>query len=288
MHDSNHSLAHKARVLIAVIVPLLGLIAGVILFWGKGIDFSSLGLFGGFSILTILGITVGYHRQFTHKSFETTETVRKILIILGSMSVQGLLEIWVADHRHHHRHSDTEKDLHSPKFGFWKSHIGWLFRKPNQEYAKYVNDLLADEKVLTVSRLFPLWVVLGLIVPALIGFIISGTFYGAFLGFLWGGIIRIGFVHHVTWSVNSVCHMFGQRHFVSKDDSRNNIIVGILAGGEGWHNGHHAFQHSAKHGLLWWQFDLSYELIKFLEDLGLAWKVKVPSEEEIERRLLHT
>lgn len=287
-HDSTDT-AHKLGVLAVVVTPFVGLIVAIYLAWGRGIDPLSLSLFAAFSVITILGVTVGFHRLFTHKSFKTHDSIKLLLGIAGSASWEGDALEWVTEHRHHHKHSDTEHDNHSPKFGFLRSHIGWLFRKSDRsQLTRYGKDLLDDRLFMFISRTFLLWAMLGLIAPGVIGWLATGTMYGAFLGFLWGGLVRVLFVHHVTWSVNSICHTFGSRHFRSDDDSRNNVLVGILALGEGWHNNHHAFQTSARHGLFWWQIDVSYILIKSLSVLGLTWDIKVPKVEDMKARMIDT
>jgi stearoyl-CoA desaturase (delta-9 desaturase) len=159
------------------------------------------------------------------------------------------------------------------------AHIGWMFRPAPTNLDRYVRDLAADGIVRTVSRTFPIWAVAGLIIPAAIGAWWTGTWNGALHGLLWGGLVRIFLVHHATWSINSVCHLWGRRPFRCSDESRNNAICGILALGEGWHNNHHAFPTSARHGLRWWEFDASYLVIRVLEWLGLAWQVRVPTLE---------
>jgi stearoyl-CoA desaturase (Delta-9 desaturase) len=291
-----HTAGHKALVLAAVIIPFLGLVAAIVLSWGTGIDKVSFGLFAGLSVLTILGITVGYHRLFTHKSFKTIPSIKVLFGILGSMAVEGKVFTWVADHRRHHVHSDGPGDPHSPTSGrkglwgaftgFIHSHIGWMLSDTEKNHHRYIPDLVKDKAVAFVNKYFPLWVLLGLLLPALLGLLLTQSWKGMLMGFLWGGGARIFFVHHTTWSINSICHIFGSRPFVSKDHSRNNFVLTILALGEGAHHNHHVFERSAKHGLFWWQFDASYEVIRFLEDLGLAWDIIVPSEAEIERRLV--
>jgi stearoyl-CoA desaturase (delta-9 desaturase) len=240
-------------------------------------------------VLTAFGITVGFHRLLTHKSFETTPAVRFVLAALGSMAVQGSVLRWVAQHRRHHQHSDTPDDPHSPHHrgggllgtarGFWHAHIGWAFKPDAAGLDRYVADLRKLASVRVASALFPLWIALGLAIPAALGGILTGTWAGVWLGLLWGGLVRVFLVHHVTWSVNSVCHLWGRRPYPDRDRSRNNLLFGILAMGEGWHNNHHAFPTSARHGLRWWQLDASYYLIRLLAWLGLAWKVRLPAGE---------
>jgi stearoyl-CoA desaturase (delta-9 desaturase) len=271
----------------AVVLPFLGLAAAVFLLWGWGFHWVHLGLLLGMYIPTALGITVGYHRLFTHRSFETNRVVQFILGVLGSMAVEGPLLDWVALHRRHHEHSDSPDDPHSPHHegrgllgllrGFWHAHVGWIFRPEPPQLAHYVKDLRRSALLRELSALFPLWVAAGLLIPAVLGGVLTGSWFGALLGLIWGGLVRIFFVHHITWSVNSVCHLWGKRPYESGDESRNNFLFGVLALGEGWHNNHHAFPTSARHGLRWWQIDVSYWFIRALALVGLAWKVRVPA-----------
>jgi stearoyl-CoA desaturase (delta-9 desaturase) len=239
----------------------------------------------------MLGITVGFHRLFTHRSFQTIKPIEFILGVLGSMTFQGPLLDWVGRHRLHHQHSDKEGDPHSPyphgrgfrEFfrGFWHSHIGWAFSPMPNGLDRYAGDLRRSRMLRIVNALFPLWALLGVLIPAGIGWAVSGTWQGAVAGFVWGGLVRIFLGHHVTWSVNSVCHLWGSKPYASGDESRNNAVVGILALGEGWHNNHHAFPSSARHGLQWWQFDVSWIVIRAMTLCGLAWRVRLPSRGEL-------
>jgi stearoyl-CoA desaturase (Delta-9 desaturase) len=277
--------------LIAVIVPFLGFIAAIVLLWGVALNWVHLAILGVMYAGTAFGVTVGYHRLFTHRSFEAVAPVRFILGVLGSMAVEGPVMHWAATHRRHHQHSDSHDDPHSPHAhgngvlailrGFWHAHVGWLLRRPARGLTRYVPDLDSDRIVRWVSRLFPLWVVLGLVIPAAMGGLLTMSWAGVLLGFLWGGLARIFLVHHVTWSINSVCHLWGTRPFRSHDESRNNIVLGIIGLGEGWHNNHHAFPASARHGLRWWEFDASYLVIRLLEVCRLARRVRVPTPDRI-------
>ncbi|HEV3080162.1 MAG TPA: acyl-CoA desaturase [Gemmataceae bacterium] len=285
------SLGMQVANAIAVIVPFLGLVLGIVFLWGHGFSWVELGLFLGMYIVTGVGITVGYHRLFTHRAFETSRVVQFILAVLGSMAVQGPLMQWVAMHRRHHQHSDQEGDPHSPHLhgggffdlvrGAWHAHVGWVFRPDPADLAHYNRDLRQSRTLRAASALFPLWVALGLIIPAVVGGVLTASWMGALFGLIWGGLARIFLVHHITWSVNSVCHIWGRRPYPSGDHSRNNFVFGILALGEGWHNNHHAFPTSARHGLRWWQFDLSYYVIRGMALLGLVWKVKLPSKQAL-------
>jgi len=285
------SAAARIATLIAVIVPFLGFLMAAILLWNWAVTWVDIGLLAGMYIFTALGITVGFHRLFTHRSFETNGVVQFILAALGSMAVQGSVIKWVAIHRRHHQMSDTPDDPHSPIHsgrgvlgmmrGFWHAHIGWAFKPDPADLTRYVKDLRQNAAIRVASAMFPVWIIVGLLIPAVLGGLLTGTWTGALLGLLWGGPVRIFLVHHVTWSVNSVCHMWGRRPYPQTDHSRNNFLFGLLAMGEGWHNNHHAFPTSARHGLRWWQFDISYYVIRLLGFFGLAWKVRVPTPQAI-------
>jgi stearoyl-CoA desaturase (delta-9 desaturase) len=274
--------------LLAVVLPFLGLGAAAVFLWGWGFSWVELGLLLGMYLLTALGITVGFHRLFTHHSFETYRVVQFVLGVLGSMAVEGSLLKWVALHRRHHQHSDQPGDPHSPHLhgtgvpgllrGLWHAHLGWVFQADPPDLDHYVKDLRRSTLLRAVSALFVLWVVLGLLIPAVLGGLMTGTWAGAWYGLAWGGLARIFLVHHVTWSVNSVCHLWGRRPYRSDDQSRDNVVFGVMALGEGWHNTHHAFPTSARHGLRWWQPDASYWVIRGLALLGLAWNVRLPSK----------
>jgi stearoyl-CoA desaturase (delta-9 desaturase) len=286
-------LSVRTATLVVVIAPFFGLVAAIISFWGWGFRWIDLALLLGMYMLTGLGITVGFHRLFTHRAFETNRVVQFVFAVLGSMAVQGPLLQWVALHRRHHQHSDDAEDPHSPHHqgsgvwsvvhGLWHAHLGWMFASKRVDLRPYVKDLAQSKLLRAASALFPLWVVAGLLIPAALGWLLIGTPSGAWTGFVWGGLVRILFVHHVTWSINSVCHVWGSQPYYSDDQSRNNALFGIFGMGEGWHNTHHAFPTSARHGLRWWQFDLSYWIIRGLELVGLAWNVKLPSRAAIAR-----
>ncbi len=271
---------------LAVVIPFIGLGLAVTFLWGWGFSWVELALLVGMYILTALGITVGFHRLFTHRSFETSRVVQVVFAVLGSMAVQGPLLQWVAQHRRHHQHSDQDDDPHSPHTqgkgvmgllrGMWHAHLGWVFHADPPDLPRYVKDLRQSRALRAVSALFPLWVVIGLLVPTALGGLLTWTWTGALFGLLWGGLARVFLVHHVTCSVNSVCHLWGRRPYRTGDHSRNNFLFGILAMGEGWHNNHHAFPTSARHGLRWWQVDFSYWVIRGLALVGLVWKVRVP------------
>jgi stearoyl-CoA desaturase (delta-9 desaturase) len=260
-------------VFVLPVLGALGAIATIVL--GRVTSFH-VGMFLVLWLLTGFGITVGYHRLATHRSFETHDSVRLVLLILGSMAVQGPVIEWVANHLKHHTYSDRENDPHSPTQGLWYSHWGWLWEDVTIETEKYAAPLKRDPVVLFVNRTFPIWVTLGYVAP----FLIAG-----WDGLIWGGFFRQFVVQNVTFAVNSACHRWGKRPFETGDRSTNNWVIGILGLGEGWHNNHHAFPISAFHGLRWWEFDLSGHLIRTLQALHLAWDVRRPSMQQLQRKL---
>lgn len=256
--------------------PLLATGYAMYSLWNDLIGWQELGLFFALYLLTGVGITIGYHRMLTHRSFETNPVIKTTFLILGSMAVQGKAIDWAANHLKHHANADDDDDPHSPLEGFFHAHVGWLFTGPPADRERYGKRLLQDPIISFIDRTFFLWVAVGLVIP----FLIAG-----WEGLLWGGFVRIAVVSHVTWAVNSVCHMFGSQPFDIKDESRNNLWVGLLAFGEGWHHNHHAFPAMAYHGMTKRQFDLSAIIIRMLERLKLVWNVKSPSPELIQRRL---
>jgi stearoyl-CoA desaturase (Delta-9 desaturase) len=244
-------------------------------------------------MLSGFGITAGYHRLFTHRSFKTYPVIRGVFAVLGSTAIQGSVPDWVADHRKHHAYADEEGDPHSPHAGheggvlrgFVHAHFGWLFADEKASRQRYVPDLLEDPVVMAVHRRFAHIVVLSYFVaPFAAGLLATRKLRGGLGGFLWGGAMRVFFVHHATWSVNSVCHLWGKRPFETRDESRNNPLVAMVGLGEGNHHNHHAFPRSAKHGLEKWQFDPTWWLIATMEKTGLAWDVQRVDPAEMERK----
>jgi stearoyl-CoA desaturase (Delta-9 desaturase) len=266
-------------------VPPAGLVVGGWLAWGGALRWQDLVVLAITYTLTGLGITVGYHRLFTHRSFKTTRGMRALLAVLGSMAVEGPVLEWVATHRKHHRFSDQPGDPHSPHLdhapgwrgvlrGLAHAHVGWMFRgKDMANPGRYAKDLLADRDLRFVSRTFPLWVAVGLALPFGLGVALTGSVAGGLTGLLWGGAVRVFLLHHATFSINSLCHSFGRRPFATGDQSHNLAWLAPLAFGEAWHNNHHAFPTSARHGLGRWQLDPSAWLISGLEHCHLAWDV---------------
>ncbi len=251
----------KIVMLVVVVLPFLATLFAIWLLWQRAVNWTDIALLIAFNVLAGLGVTVGYHRMLTHRSFQPNPVVKFIFLVFGSMAVEGPALQWAAIHIKHHAHSDREGDPHSPLEGFWHAHMGWMFKTTDADPNVYCRNLVRDPIVVFVSHTFIFWVLLSLAIPFAIG---------GWTGLLWGGLVRIFFTHHITWSVNSVCHTFGKREFETRDQSRNEWIVGLLGLGEGWHNNHHAFPRSAFHGLHWWQFDLSGYVIWTLERVGLV------------------
>src|SRR5918995_2764994 len=269
----------------AVVVPFLSTLAAIVLLWNRVVGATDLALLAGMYLITAGGITVGFHRLLTHRSFRTHKATEYAFATLGSMAVQGPVIAWVADHRKHHAHTDVEGDPHSPHVGhgegvtgvlrgLWHAHTGWLLSEHGRaEWGRYAPDLNEDPGMRFISRHFVALVLLGLAIPAGLGYLLSGTALGAATGLLWGGLVRIFFVHHVTWSVNSICHFLGTRRFEVDDHSTNVFWLALPSLGESWHHNHHAFPRSAAHGLKRWELDPSELVIKGLEKVGLATKV---------------
>src|SRR4051794_12336960 len=276
---------HRYLNLTGVLVPLLGFVAAVVLLWGTDlVGWTDLALFAVFYVLTGYGVTLGFHRLLTHRSFQTHKWVQYALAITGSMAVQGPVMSWVADHRKHHAHTDQEGDPHSPHghggglrgavSGLWYAHMGWLFDRAGQaEHDRYARDLYEDRGMRFIHAAFPLWVLVGIAIPFAIGYAVDGTLGGAVTAGVWGGAVRIFMLHHVTWSINSVCHFFGRRRFDVDDHSTNVFWLAPLSFGESWHHNHHAFPRSAMHGLRWWEVDPTAWMIRAMKRVRLAWNV---------------
>jgi stearoyl-CoA desaturase (Delta-9 desaturase) len=288
---------HKLTMALAVIFPFLGTIYGIAWMWERGfMGWFYLSMLIGGWFMTGLGVTIGFHRLLSHRSFDTYGWVRTFWMACGSLSVEGSPLTWCATHRRHHEMSDKPGDPHTPHLhgeglwnmlkGFWYAHTGWLFTGYWNDVSRdrYIPDLITDPALVMVDKLYYLWVLASLTLPAIFAGIVMQTWEGVALGFLWGGLVRIFMTHHVTWSINSICHIFGSREFKAYDESRNNWIFGLLAFGEGWHNNHHAFPTSARHGLRWWQFDSSWLIISTMKMLGLVWNVRLPSEKQMAKR----
>ena len=285
----------RRAVMVLTVGPLLGVGGAIAALWGRGIGALEFVLFVLFYAFTTIGVTVGYHRLFTHRSFQAPGVVRAVLAVAGSMAVQGNVIDWVATHRRHHAYADAYGDPHSPHLvessgvrgtlrGLWHAHIGWFLTPERTSADRWAPDLQADPVLRRVDRAFPALVVVSFALPPLLALALTGSLWLALSTFLWASVVRIFLLHHVTWSINSICHFFGERPFVTRDEATNNWPLSLLSFGESWHNNHHAFPTSARHGLLRGQFDISYRVIRSLEWVRLARNVRVPSPDVIAKK----
>jgi stearoyl-CoA desaturase (delta-9 desaturase) len=286
----------KIANLLTVVLPPLIIVAAIVVFWNKVVGVHDLVLAFAMYFFTGFGVTVGFHRMLTHRSFRTSKPVEYLFAAAGSMAVQGPVINWVADHRKHHAHTDEEGDPHSPHVGAGKgfkgamrgllhAHVGWLLTEHGRaERAKYARDLVEDRGMRLIDRAFVGLLILGLLLPAGLGWLITGSYKGALTGLLWGGLVRVFLLHHVTWSINSVCHFFGRRRFETEDKSTNVWWLALPSMGEAWHHNHHAFPRSAVHGLGRFELDPSSWIIWAMEKLGLVWDVvRIAPERQADR-----
>jgi stearoyl-CoA desaturase (delta-9 desaturase) len=271
--------------LVVTVVPvgLVGMAAW--LAWGGTLHWADLVVLAVTYLLAGMGVTVGFHRLLTHRSFKTSRPMRALLAALGSAAIEGPVIEWVANHRKHHQFSDQPGDPHSPHVergsgwrgalgGLFHAHVGWILGGQGMaSEERYAKDLLDDPVVRFIDRTFPAWALAGLAFPFCLGVVLTGSIAGGLTGLLWGGAVRLFLVHHATFSINSLCHFFGRRRFMTGDESRNLFWLALPTLGEAWHNNHHAFPTSARHGLRWWQLDPSAWLIALLQRVGLVWDV---------------
>ena len=291
------SRADQAANILVTVVPFLLLGFAVWTAWGDQLHWHDVLLFFLMYFLTGVGITVGYHRLFTHRSFKTSAPMRALIGVLGSMAVEGPVIEWVAYHRRHHAFSDEEGDPHSPHVGFghgllgairglWYAHVGWVwFSSESAEEDRYAPDLMKDPVVRAVDRTFILWALAGIALPFGLGVALTGTVAGGLTGALWGGAVRICVTHHITFSINSLCHFFGRQRYETGDESRNLAWLAIFTFGEAWHNNHHAFPTAARHGVGRKEVDIAGMVITAMERTGLAWDVVRISDERREAKL---
>jgi len=278
-----------------ITVPLLAVAAAVPVAWRWGLGWHDVVIGLVFYVITGMGITMGFHRHFTHTSFKAAKPLRLALGIAGSMAIEGPVLVWVADHRRHHKYSDKAGDPHSPwRFGtggralakgFLWAHMGWLLNPVRTSQRKFCPDLLADKTVRRLSGMFPLWVGVSLLAPAVLGGLWSMSWQGALTAFFWASLVRVALLHHVTWSINSVCHMFGREDFQARDRSTNNAWLAIPSFGESWHNLHHADPTCARHGVLKGQVDISARVTRWAERIGWAWDVRWPDAQRLTPKL---
>ena len=293
------SRVHKISNLVAVALPPMAVVTAIVLLWNHAVGPTELALMVGLYVVTALGVTLGYHRMFTHRAFESSRPFRAIVAVLGGMAVEGSVITWVADHRKHHAFTDQEGDPHSPHLsgpgfvgavrGLWHAHVGWLFETVGSaERERFAPDLVKDRMIGVIDRLFFLWVAISFLLPFGLGWAIGGSVGAALTALLWGGLVRVFLLHHVTWSINSVCHFFGRRRFEVDDESRNVFWLAPLSMGEAWHHNHHAFPTSAFHGLRFWEriADPTGLVIAALERFGLIWNVVRVSPERQAAKLV--
>lgn len=287
--------AQRRHFLLFDVLPTMLTLAAIALLFVHPLGKSDIALFLFMWLATGLGLTVGFHRLFSHRAFATGSGISVALLILGSMAGRGPMISWVAMHRRHHECSDRDGDLHSPNMhgasplqrlrGWLHAHWTWMLRHDYPNVGRYTPDLLRDPVLVRANRHYYSWVALGLLFPAILGGLLTGSLFGAFTGFLWGGAVRMFVVEQSMSAINSFTHLLGSRPFhVADDNSRNSSLLGMLVWGEGWHNNHHAFPNSASFGLKWREIDIGYWVIRLLERLGLVWNVKYPSAAAIARR----
>lgn len=285
-------IAQAALTAVIVVGPLVALGFELVVLWGDAVHLRDVILTATLFLVTGHGVTVGFHRMLTHGSFRANRPLKVALAVAGSMAVEGSVVGWVANHRRHHMFSDRPGDPHSPYVdgttelglvrGFVHAHLGWLFKSDDTAAQRFAPDLLRDRDLVVISRLFPLLAVVSLALPFAIGWMFSGrTLAGGLTALVWGGLVRMMLLHHVTWSVNSVCHMFGRQTFAAKDQSRNFAPLAVMSMGESWHNFHHASPSAARHGALPGQIDSSAAVIRLFERAGWATKVRWPTAEQI-------
>ena len=290
------SLAERVAVGVFVAVPLLAVLLAIPVAWGWGLGVSDLVIAAMFYTVAAHGITLGFHRAFTHRSYTPNRPLKIALAVAGSLAVQGPVIRWVADHRKHHAFSDADGDPHSPwaygeslrglTRGFFHAHVGWLFDEEQTPATRYAPDLLKDADIVRISNQFRMWVAVTLVAPAVIGGLVTWSWHGALTAFFWASLVRVALVHHVTWSINSVCHIWGRHPFRTRDRAGNVAWLALLSGGESWHNLHHADPTAARHGVLRGQVDTSAAMIRLFESRGWASDVRWPRAERLRARMV--
>jgi stearoyl-CoA desaturase (Delta-9 desaturase) len=293
-----HETVDRIANLVVTTAPLGLLGLAMWLMWGGALQWPDLVVLAVTYALTGVGVTVGFHRLLTHRSFKTSAALKALLAALGSAAIEGPVIEWVSNHRKHHQYSDQPGDPHSPHVdrgsgwsgavhGLFHAHVGWIFAGGAlADEERYAKDLIADPVVRFIDRTFVVWVLAGLAFPFTLGYALTGSLVGGLMGLLWGGAVRIVCLHHATFSINSLCHYFGKRGYETHDQSRNNVWLALPTLGEAWHNNHHAFPTSARHGLRWWQLDPSGWLIGAMERVGLVWDVvRIAPERRLSKTL---
>lgn len=295
LSGDTQTLGERITIGVFIAVPFVALVAAIPVAWMGGyLSWLDVVLAVAFYAFTGHGVTVGFHRHFTHRAFKANRAVKNTLAIAGSMAVEGPVIRWVADHRRHHKFADKDGDPHSPwRYGetvpalikgMFFAHMGWLFDVEQTDARKFAPDLIKDDDIRRISKLFPLWVALSLLLPPIIGGLATWSWHAALTAFFWATLVRIGLLHHVTWSINSICHAIGERPFESRDKSGNVWWLAFLSMGESWHNLHHADPTCARHGVLKGQIDSSARVIWAMEKAGWVWDVRWPSPERIQSK----
>jgi stearoyl-CoA desaturase (Delta-9 desaturase) len=278
-----------------VVIPFVAFLLALATLWNDFVGPRDLAIGFVMYAVTLLGVTIGFHRYLTHRAFQTSKPVEYALAVLGSMAIEGPVVNWVADHRKHHAHTDQEGDPHSPHGfgpglrgtlkGLFHAHVGWLWEDHGiAERKKYARDLVEDRGMRIINLSFGPLALVSLAIPFFAGWAIGGSLHDGLTAFLWGSLVRVFFLHHVTWSINSICHFFGRRRFATTDQSTNVFWLALPSFGEAWHHNHHAFPRSAFHGLRWYQVDVAGLVILALEKLGLVWNVvRISPERQAQR-----
>jgi len=287
-------LVEQVALVAFIALPFLAILAAIPVAWGGWLGWSDVVLSFVTYAVAGHGITVGFHRYLTHGSFKAKRPLRVGLAVAGSLAIEGPAIRWVADHRKHHKFSDKEGDPHSPwRYGetvpalikgLWHAHMGWLFDVEQTSQRQYAPDLLNDPDIVKVSRAFPLLAAASLAIPPVLGGLMTWSWQGALTAFFWAGLVRVGLLHHVTWSINSICHAMGERPFESRDRSGNVWWLAVLSMGESWHNLHHADPTCARTGVLRGQVDSGARVIQLFETLGWAYDVRWPKPERLAAR----
>ncbi len=286
LRDESISAAQRRHFFLFDVAPLAAAFVAVPVLATIGLTWIGISLFATMWVLNLVGIEIGFHRLFSHGAFEASPRLRAALVALGSMGAQGPVVSWASNHRHHHQHSDTPEDTHTPHGGgpFWRrfahAHVTWKWSYPYPSPSHYTPALLRDPVVIRTSRRYTTWIALGLLVPAAIGALLGGA-RGALEGFLTGGVLRLVLGQHATWCINSLCHLIGTRPFRTGDRSTNNAWLALPTLGGSWHNNHHAFPTTASNQLRWWQLDPCGWIIRGFAALGWATDVKKPTRSQV-------
>jgi stearoyl-CoA desaturase (Delta-9 desaturase) len=287
--------AKRVVALVTIGIPAIGFAVALYLAVTGRATALDYALFVVFYVIQMFGITLGFHRYVAHKSFKTSRFFEGVLMIAGSMALEGPLSFWVSTHRRHHRYADELGDPHSPNLsgtgplakvkGLWYAHIPWMFSDQESRVNVFAPDVLRDRRLFNYSRTYPIWALLSLVLPGVLGLAIGGTLASALSGFVFGGLARVFVANQAAWCVGSISHMFGSRPFVNRDNSANNWPVAIFTFGEGLQNNHHAFPGAYRHGMRWWEPDASGWVLAILAKAGIVWDLHMPSRQTIDGRM---